>query len=197
MQDNRLRAKDLITIAIFGVLFFAVYFICAIPTGISIVLYLFCVGISMIPCGVIWSYLRAKVPKRFAVLIQGILMTIIVFIVGSGWFVAFGVLAGTILAEVSAGVGKYKSFKWNVVGYAAFAVCLNLGLFAIILLMRDYYYDFCIASGMDAAYMESLLNFMSGPLLLLTSVLSAVGAIIGMLLGKVLLKKHFVKAGIV
>jgi hypothetical protein len=50
---------------------------------------------------------------------------------------------------------------------------------------------------MTAEYMDALLNYVSGPLLALTSMLSAVGAVIGMLLGRVFLKKHFERAGIV
>jgi energy-coupling factor transport system substrate-specific component len=197
MNTNRLKAKDLITIAIFSVVFIVVYMVCAIPTGLFVPLYPFCVGIAMIPCGIVWAYLRIKVQKPLAILIQGVLFAVMVFIMGSGWFVSVGILVGAILAEVFAWAGKYKSFKGNVAGYAAFAICLNLGIFAIILFARDYYYDFCIESGMTAEYMEALLSFVSGPLLLLTCALSLVGAVIGMLLGRVFLKKHFVKAGIV
>jgi energy-coupling factor transport system substrate-specific component len=197
MNTNKLKAKDLITIAIFGVVFILVYMACALPTGMLVPLYPFCVGIAMIPCGIVWAYLRAKAPKPLAIFIQGVLFAVFTFIMGSGWFVALGILIGCTAAELLAGAGKYKSFKWNAAGYAAFAVCLNLGLFAIILLARDYYYDFCIQSGMTAEYMEELLSFISAPLLALSSALSAIGAVAGMLLGRVFLKKHFVRAGIV
>jgi energy-coupling factor transport system substrate-specific component len=196
MNANKLKAKELVTIAVFGVVFILVYMACALPTGMLVPLYPFCVGVAMIPCGIVWAYLRAKTPKPFAILIQGVLFAVFTFIMGSGWFVALGILAGCVLAELLARVGKYRSFRWNVAGYAAFAVCLNLGLFAIILLARDYYYEFCVASGMTAEYMEALLSFVSVPLLALTSVLSVVGAVIGMLLGKAFLKKHFERAGI-
>jgi energy-coupling factor transport system substrate-specific component len=197
MSQNRLRAKDLITIAIFSVVFIVVYMACALPTGLIVQLYPFCAGIAMIPCGIVWAYLRTKVSKPLALLIQGAVFAVLVFIMGSGWFVSVGVFVGAILAELCARVGRYKSFKWNTVGYAAFAVCFNLGMFAIILFARDYYYDFCIASGMTPEYMEALLNFVSGPVLALSCALSVVGAVIGMLLGRVFLKKHFIKAGIV
>jgi energy-coupling factor transport system substrate-specific component len=197
MNKNKLKAKDLVSLAIFSVVFIAVYMVCAIPTGLIVPLYPFCVGIAMIPCGIVWAYLRAKAPKPIATLIQGILFAVIVFIMGSGWFVSTGVFAGAVLAELFARIGAYKSFKWNAVGYAAFAVCLNLGLFGIILFARDYYYNFCIESGMATEYMEALIDFVTGPLLALSCALAVVGAVVGMLLGRVLLKKHFVKAGIV
>jgi energy-coupling factor transport system substrate-specific component len=197
MNTNKLRAKDLITIAIFSVIFIVVYMVCALPTGLIVQLYPFCAGIAMVPCGIVWAYLRTKAPKPLAILIQGVIFAVIVFIMGSGWFVSVGVFVGAVLAELFARIGGYKSFKWNTVGYAAFAVCFNLGMFAIILFARDYYYNFCIESGMTPEYMEELMDFVTGPLLALSSVLSAIGAVVGMLLGRVFLKKHFVKAGIV
>jgi energy-coupling factor transport system substrate-specific component len=197
MNTNKLRAKDLITIAIFSVVFIVVYMVCSAPLGMLAPLYAFCVVIPMIPCGIVWAYLRTKVTKPLAILIQGVLFSVILFVLGGGWFVAVGVLIGGILAEIFAGAGKYKRFKWNVAGYAAFAVCFNLGVFIMILLARDYYYDYGITNGLSAEYMDALLSFVSGPLLLLTSVLSAAGAVLGMLLGRVFLKKHFVRAGII
>ena len=41
------------------------------------------------------------------------------------------------------------------------------------------------------------MNFMSWPVMLLTGMLAAAGAVAGMLLGRVMLKKHFAKAGAV
>jgi energy-coupling factor transport system substrate-specific component len=197
MNTNRLRAKDLITVAIFTVVFIVVYMACGLPAGLIVPLYPFCVGIAMVPCGIVWAYLRTKAPKPLAILIQGVLFAIIVLVMGSGWFVSVGLFIGAVLAELLARPGAYKSFKWNTAGYAAFAVCFNAGMFAIILFARDYYYDFCIESGMTAEYMDELTSFITGPLLLLTSALSAAGAVLGMLLGRAMLKKHFIKAGIV
>jgi energy-coupling factor transport system substrate-specific component len=65
----------------------------------------------------------------------------------------------------------------------------------VVLLARDYYYDFCVTGGMTVEWTNTFLNFMSWPVVLGTGVLAIVGAVIGMLLGKAVLKKHFVKAG--
>jgi hypothetical protein len=75
-------------------------------------------------------------------------------------------------------------------------VVFNFGNYALILIARDYYYDFCIQSGFDAELANTLINAVSGPILLLTCALAAVGAFVGMLLGKLALKKHFQKAGV-
>jgi energy-coupling factor transport system substrate-specific component len=192
-----LKGRDFINIAIFGLLFVLIHFMVAIPSGLVVFLYPFSVALASIPCGIVWAYLRAKVAKRFAILLQGVILALLTLVLGSGWFVAVSVLAGSILAELIAGIGKYKSFKLNILGYAVFAVALHLGLFAIILLAKDYYLEFCLASGMDPAYMDMLINFVTGPILLISTALAAAGATIGMLLGRVFLKKHFERAGIV
>jgi energy-coupling factor transport system substrate-specific component len=124
-------------------------------------------------------------------------MAIITFIMGSGWFASVALLIGGVLAELISAVGKYKSFKWNTIGYAAFAVLTNLGVYWIILLARDFYLNFSVKSGMDAGMMNMLMNHISGPILLLTCTLAAICAVGGMFLGKAMLKKHFEKAGVV
>ncbi|MDR1422893.1 MAG: MptD family putative ECF transporter S component [Coriobacteriales bacterium] len=197
MDTSKLKMKDLITTAIFTVIFMIILFasfgtIGMIPLGNP-----FAVAIGMIPGGIVWTYMRAKVPKRFTIIIQCVLMAIIYYVIGTGWFVAIGSLAGGILAELLTGIGKYRSSKWNIAGYAAFGACLQLGTFAIILLARDYYYEYCVTYGANKGLTDFLLGFMNWPTLLLTTLLTIAGAVIGMLLGKVFLKKHFEKAGIV
>jgi energy-coupling factor transport system substrate-specific component len=151
----------------------------------------------MIPCGIVWAYMRAKTPKRFGILIQCTVLALFLLLTGMGWFGVLGVFAGGVLAEVIAGIGKYKSFRLTVLSYAAFGLCFELGGFLVILLAGDYYYQNSIALGADTAYMDALMNFMSGPVLAAACMLAVAGAVAGMLLGKAFLKKHFVKAGIV
>jgi energy-coupling factor transport system substrate-specific component len=107
MNANKLKAKDLITIAIFSLIFYAVYIIVGTLLWMSIVLNPFCVAASILPCGIVWTYMRVKVPKRFSILIQAALLAIICFLVGSGWFVSVGLIVGGLLAEFLSGLGKH------------------------------------------------------------------------------------------
>jgi energy-coupling factor transport system substrate-specific component len=197
LDSNRLKAKDLITTAIFTVVFYAVYIGVGSILWMTIVLNPFCVAVAMIPCAIVWAYMRAKVPKRFAILIQGTLLAGIAFLLGSPWSVAAGFFIGGLLAEILSGIGRYGSLKWTTIGFAAFAVMLNLGNYALIVFARDYYYDICMSSGFEPELANTLINAVSGPILLLTCALAAVGAVVGMFIGKAALKKHFERAGIV
>ena len=196
MNTNKLTAKDLITTAIFTVVTIIIFFAGAMTFGMIPLLYPFLVAVVSIPGGIIWAYMRVKVPKRFSIIIQCVITTLIFFLAGIGPFLALGFLVGGVLAEIISGVGKYKSFALNTVGYAVQAFCVHTGAFLVPIVARDYYYEFCVTGGMSVEWTETFLNFMSWPVLLGTGALAIVGAVIGMFLGKALLKKHFVKAGV-
>jgi energy-coupling factor transport system substrate-specific component len=197
MNTNKLKAKDLITLGIFTVLFTLVVMVVSLTLGMIPVVFPFIVAIGMIPCGIIWAYLRAKVPKRFCIFIQCTVLALFLLLTGMGWYGVVGVFVGGVLAEIIAGIGGYKSFKLTVISYAVFGLCFDLGGFLIILLAGDYCYENSIKLGADTTYMDTLMNFMGGPVLATACVLTVIGAVIGMLLGRAILKKHFVKAGIV
>jgi energy-coupling factor transport system substrate-specific component len=197
MNTDKLKAKDLITTAVFTVVTILIFFVGSMTFGMVPVLYPFLVGVIAIPGGIVWTYMRVKVPKRFAIIIQCVVMTLVFWLMGIGPFLALGILVGGILAEAISGTGRYRSFALNTAGYAVMMFCVHVGAFVVVLLARDYYYDFCVTGGMTVEWTNTFLNFMSWPVVLGTGVLAIIGAVIGMLLGKAVLKKHFVKAGMV
>lgn len=196
MNASKLKARDLITTAVFSVIFFLIVMVGSMTFGVVPMLYPFLVSFIALVGGTVWAYMRVKVPKRFAIAIQAVITTLLLFLLGSGWALALGFLVGGIAAEIIAGIGQYRSFKLNCVGYAAFCVCFHLGGFLMPLTARQYYIELSVASGMDAALVELFLSFISWPVLILGAALTCVFAVVGMLLGRKLLKKHFVKAGI-
>jgi energy-coupling factor transport system substrate-specific component len=197
MSTNKLRAKDLITIAIFTVVMILIYFVVSMTFGMIPLAYPFLVAVISVPGGIVWAYVRVKVPKRFAILIQCVVITLVFMLLGIGWWLALGFLAGGVLAELISGAGKYKRFSLNTAGFAALMFSVHLGGFLPTLIARDWYYDFCVNGGMTSEWTQTLLDFMSWPVMLITGTLAIVGAIIGMLLGRVMLRKHFERAGVV
>jgi energy-coupling factor transport system substrate-specific component len=197
MNPDKLKAKDLIGTAIFTVLFYVVYMGVSAILWMSVVLYPFCVAVGMLPSGVVWAYMRVKIPKRFSILIQTVLLTLISFVSGSPWFIGVATFIGGAAAELISGLGKYKSFKWTTIGYAAYALAVNTGNYSLMLLARDYYYEVCVQGGFEPELANRLINAVSGPILLFSTVLAVLCAVAGMLIGKAALKKHFVKAGVV
>jgi len=197
MNNNKLKAKDLITTAIFTVVTIIIFFVGSMTFGMIPVLYPFLIAFVSIPGGIIWAYLRVRVPKRFAIIIQSVVTTLVFWFAGIGPFMALGFLVGGVLSEIISSIGKYKNNTLNTISYAVQAFCVHIGAFLVTIVARDYYFDFCTTGGMTSEWTNTFLNFMSWPVLLSSGVLAIAGAIIGMLLGKALLKKHFAKAGMV
>ena len=197
MTENKLTSRDLITTGVFSVLFALIAIVCSLTVGMTPYTYPFTIAIAMVPCGIVWTYLRVKVPKRFAILIQCVVLALLLFVAGAGWSITLGAFAGGLLAEGVSGIGKYRNFRLNIMAYAGFGLCFHFGVCALMLLARDYYYTYCITHGMDADYMNVLLDFMGWSIFGISGALVITGAVLGMFMGKMFLKKHFIKAGIV
>jgi energy-coupling factor transport system substrate-specific component len=196
MSGTKLSSKDLITIAIFSVVFFVLMRISALIAMIF-VLYPFAPSIQVLLCGVVWMYIRVKVPKRFCILIQCVIMALLVFLTGSIWTIGVGMLAGGVFAEIVSGIGGYKNFRLCIVAYAVYGLCFNFGVFGLILLARDYWYAYVTGAGMDIGHMEKVIALISWPLLGVSSATVIAAAVMGMLFGRSMLKKHFERAGII
>ena len=197
MNTSKLKARELITTAIFTVVFMIVTFACVMVTSITVFTYPLLASASGLLCGIIWLYMRLRVPKRFTVLLQSVICALLFFVVGAGWFVALGILIGGIFAEVITSLGKYKSFKLTAIAYAVYGFCFHWGSFLVVIISREYYIEYAVANGTNRQLIDTLLPMMSWQFLLIGSILCIVFSVIGMLLGKTLLKKHFVKAGMV
>ena len=98
--SDKMKAKDYITLGIFTVLFFAVVMVCIFASAATVVTFAFGSAIAAIPGGIIYMLMRAKVPKAGSVLLSGVVIGLIEFLIGAGWAVAVGFIAGAVIAEL-------------------------------------------------------------------------------------------------
>ena len=68
--------------------------------------------------GPVYLLLIAKVTKPGSLTITGILLGILYFVLGMHWAMDLGLVIGGILADIIAGVKKYRSSTLNIVAYA-------------------------------------------------------------------------------
>ncbi|HJB26867.1 MAG TPA: MptD family putative ECF transporter S component, partial [Firmicutes bacterium] len=92
--------------------------------------------------------------------------------------------------------GEYKSWKHTVLGYCVFTEWV-IGSMLPMWIMRDAFFEAYRSNGGTDEYISSLMSLTANWMLPVVIVLGIVGGVIGAYLGKVILKKHFVKAGIV
>lgn len=100
-----------------------------------------------------------------------------------------------LVAELLRRVGGYKSFTFNMLSFAVFNTWI-CGSLLQMLLAKDRYLEMTL-SMMGKEYADALEGLITYPNMLLVYAGAVVGGVIGAYIGKVFLKKHFEKAGIV
>jgi energy-coupling factor transport system substrate-specific component len=196
-NNAKLVSRDFISIAIFSVIFLAVLFLVAAVGGMIVPLYPFTTAIEGVICGVIYMYLRAKTPKHWAILLQSAVCVLVFFLMGAMWPMPVGLLIGGLIAEFVSRHKENRSFLFNTIGYCFVMLGFALGSYAPIVFAKEWYTEFITSSGMSAAYADQVFALIGGPLFYGVLALTAAGSIAGAFLGRAMLKKHFIKAGIV
>lgn len=192
-----LKAKDVIPLAIFSVLFVILCFVGIFTSGMLVVTQPFGIAIAALIAGPVYMYMRARVPAFGGILITGVLVAAAMFFTGAGWIIAAGVLVGALIAELIGLATKYKNFWATALGYSVMMTIYAAGSYAPMVLMRDEYYEQAMSNSVNAEFMLQLLDFYTGPILLAALAVTFVCGILGALLGKKMMKKHLEKAGMV
>ncbi|WP_449189645.1 MptD family putative ECF transporter S component [Treponema lecithinolyticum] len=191
---NRLVLKDLVNIAIFSVIYFVGLFVIGTPLGFLVVTYLaFPFAVSVV-LGIAVMFLLAKVQKPFGLFIFAALPGCLMTLMGHTPVVAIHSLIVAAFAELVRKACGYKTVKGSIVGYALMSLWL-CGAFWQIYIFTDQYRALT-EKMMGAAYAQQLVSLPIWimPILYVTAF---AGGILGGLLGAKVLKKHFIKAGLV
>lgn len=195
---NKLTAPDLISIGVFTALYFVLVTIAtfgsaAIAPGFNnVILPAFCALIS----GCVYMLLAAKLQKFGGISVMGIVMGL--FFMTSGHFIisfAANIVMG-IVADLVAKASSYKSKKGLLLSYVLF----SYGLFGPIIpmwFMKGAYVANLEARGKDAAYIADLFANINMTTFVIAVVATLFCALVGGWFGQKMVKKHFVKAGIV
>ncbi len=195
--NNSLQTKDYISIGVFSLIYFVIAF------GIGGIAQMTPVTFPLMPmivalfAGSIFMLYTAKIPKKGAVSILGILAGILLFITGMFWMMsAFFILLGFI-ADYIISSGDFKSFRRNLTAYCIFAIA-PMGAYIPMVVMPVQFDKFMQRKGNFSSFagvIKSIgFNWWAIPAMILGTVIC--GAI-GGFIGKKLLRKHFEKAGIV
>ncbi|MDF2568152.1 MAG: hypothetical protein K0R90_1608 [Oscillospiraceae bacterium] len=190
-----MSTKDLVTVGVFSALFFVATLVGGILFAPNPVLTYFTPLAVALVSGPVYMLLSAKVPKRGAIMILGIVMGLLMFVTGMYWLwsIAYVVLAA--VAELVAGIGKYKNMKLNIIGYIVFS--LNpIGSYIMLWINQKAYTEYLTSKGTEQAYMDTMLATAQNWMLPVMIVTTALCALLGAILGKKLLGKQFQKAGV-
>lgn len=194
-MENKLQAKDLINVGTFTALYFIIGCVVAIPIGFIPIFLPILGALWVLITGIPFMIFSTKVKKFGMVTIMAILSGLLMGLTGMGfWGVPMGVVFG-LLGDFIMKSGNYKSLKKNILGYSVFSLWM-IGTYIPMYFMADQAYaDF--ANGFGQEYASKVMQVMPMWSLILVILGCLLFAVLGGLLGKVILRKHFEKAGIV
>ena len=195
IHQKGLSVKDLVTAGIFSAIFFAFTMIGGAFFAVNPVLTFYMPMGSALLCGPVYLLLLAKVHKRFSITILGIIMGIIWFVTGMHWAFSLGYIVMGMIADLLAGLGKYKNKKINALSY----MLMSLGsvyTYVVYFIDPKGWAGTMLKNGTEQSYIDAMNAAASSWLLAViflgTFVIAAFSAWVG---GK-MLKKQFEKAGI-
>ncbi len=197
MKKDKLNVSDLISIGVYTAIYFILVaiatFASALLPGFSNV---FLPALAALISGAVYMLMVSKVQKFGAISIMGIVMGIFFFV--SGHFIlsfAANIICG-ILADYVASIGKYKFKKWILISYVIFSYGIT-GPILPLWFMKDSYVASLEARGKSVEYISKVFNFINTGSFFLCMVSILICALVGGIFGMKMVKKHFVKAGIV
>jgi energy-coupling factor transport system substrate-specific component len=191
-NDKKLKGRDFINIGIYGAVYFVILFAVAMLGMIPVFLPLLSVLVPILG-GIPFMLFLTKVKKPGMIIIMAMIMGILMLLTGMGpWPLLTCTIAGS-LAEFCSKSGSYRNAKKAVLSYGFF----SMWIFGNYLpLFTDYEGYFAQRADYGQAYIDAVQKLM--PLWMAPVLLAAcfLCGILGGLLGRAILKKHFEKAGL-
>ena len=142
--------------------------------------------------GTIFMLLFTKVNKKGIVLLFGLIWAAMQLM--SFWGVALVIAVGAVIAELFWRTLDRHKFSTMLLCFTVQVVFLYLGMTIPLIFMKDMY---LAAVSAYADLYSTVFDMLIGPMFFVGLAATVVGCVVGAFLGKLLLKKHFQKAGIV
>jgi energy-coupling factor transport system substrate-specific component len=194
---QNLVGKDFINIGVYTVLLMVVTFVVSIPfMPFMAVTYPLMAGACALFSAPIFMLMTYKVAKRGTLLLCTVVFGIIYVFMGYVTVFPIAILSGLLCEAVMWKQGSYRSFRHNLVSFSIFSSLFYVGgtFIPIYILGPEYY----MSLPSNSSYFLIEIQYATSPLLAtFTVVVTVVMAIVGCFIGRQLLRKHFMKAGLI
>lgn len=194
-MNNKMQAKDLINIGLFTVLYFVLGCCVAIPIGFVPIFLPILGSLWTLITGIPFMLFAVRVKKFGMVTIMAVLSGLLMGLTGMGfWGVPLGLVFG-LLGDLIMKSGNYGSVKKTLLGYGVFSLWMIGTYIPMYFMVEQSRADFAKSFGDE--YADKVMSVM--PMWSIVLVIAGIFlcALLGGLIGKAVLKKHFAKAGIV
>lgn len=191
-NENKLKMKDIATIGIFSALLFVVTMVAGALMGISMVLNMYSVAVVAVLSAPLYMLIMAKVHKKGAVLLTFAIVGILWGLFG-GIFVLIWMLGFGVVGEVLASKSKYQNYKMLTVSFGLYSVGYYLGAIAPLYYHPAFWYGF----DRPKETVDAMIAAAHSTAGLAAIPVTLIAIVIGAVIAKRMLKKHFEKAGVI
>ena len=193
-MNNKIQAKDLISLGLFTVLYFVLGCCVAIPIGFVPIFLPILGALWTLITGIPFMLFAVRVKKFGLVTIMAVLSGLLMGLTGMGyWGILTGAVSG-VLGDLIMKSGGYASAKKTILGYGVFSLWMVGTYIPMYFMVEQSWADFAASFG--AEYADRVMSVMPTWSIVLVIASIFVCALLGGLIGKAILKKHFIKAGI-
>ena len=191
-NTQKLQGKDLMTIGIYSAIYFIIVFAVAMLGFIPIMMPMLCIFVPLL-AGIPFMLFLTKVKKFGMIWIMSIIMGILMLLTGMAQYaLIIGFFTG-LIADLIYKSGNYQSASKAVLTCGIFSIWV-FGNFIPIFFDKEAYWSTRQSFGEE--YITTLNQITPAWLSPILLVATFVCGIIGGLIGRAVLKKHFEKAGI-
>lgn len=191
-KKDKMNVRDYVTTAVMIVLLVLVHMLLGSAVGMTAIGTIFVYAVDALVMGTIFYLLYTKVNKNGAPLLVGVVMAL--FMLMNFWVISIFLLLGGIVAEIIWHKLDKKKTKTMCICFTVQMCFWYLGNMIPLIFLKDLYFK--SLPSYEELY-GATLDLIVGPLFFVGLAATVVGCIIGSFIGKLLLKKHFQKAGIV
>lgn len=195
-MNNKLQARDFITIGLFTALLWVVQMLIMYLGFLSPLIVAGYGVLIPIATGIPMMLYYARIEKFGMLTITSVIVAILLFIFGMGLLGAPICIASGLVADLIARSGSYKSRTKTLLSYGVFSVWVSASYLPLVL-TADTYKQSLIEGGFDASYTDTLFTLVTSQTYPLIILLCFLCGLIGGWIGRSVVKKHFEKAGIV
>jgi len=194
-QTKGLTGKDLMTAGLFTAVYLIGYVLISCVCGMVPMMAMTMQFFSSLLLGIPMMLYFAKIKKFGMVLITYTANGLLMILLGIGpYALVFGVICA-LIAELILKAGKYRNINLAVLAYAI--TCIGANGNAILWLVGSEEYLAKTAASMGQEYLNTVTGYFAHWWVLPAVFISAfIGGLLGGFIGKKVLRKHFVKSGV-
>lgn len=191
-NENKLKMKDIATIGIFGALLFIVTMLAGSLMSLSMTLQMYSVAIIAVVSAPLYMLVMAKVHRKSAVISVCAIVGILWGLLG-GFFVLIWMVVLGIVGEILVSKTKYRNYKMMTVSFGLYTIGYYLGAIAPLYYYPAYFYNL----GNPEETANALIETAHTPAGYIAIPVTIIAIVLGAVIAKELLKKHFEKAGVI